>query len=420
MSDILVLGGGFAGVWAAAGAARLRHLAGIDESELGIRVVAPGDDLVIRPRLYQASPDNMRVPLDRIFGPIGVDHVAATATTIDTQARRVRIAGERGQSDLPYERLVIATGSEVVRPTLPGAEHLHNVDTAASAVALDRHLHDLPLHAADPGRLTAVVVGAGFTGVEVATELVGRLRAIAGPDREAESARVVLVEREDVVGPELGPRPRPIIMEALEQLGIEVRLRVSLAAVERDRVWLDDGSDLRSATVVWTAGMRASRLTADVPAARDELGRLEVDPHLRVTSVRDVFAAGDTASAYADTAHRVTQSCQHAIPQGKYAGHNAVADLMHLPLARFVAHSYVTCLDLGTAGAVFTTGWERSVRATGSGAKAIKRKINEEWIYPPLDRAEEIFRRADYNAPSQADYDAVMGGADGARDRVTR
>ncbi|MGH7870062.1 MAG: NAD(P)/FAD-dependent oxidoreductase, partial [Candidatus Dormibacteraceae bacterium] len=74
MPDILIIGGGFAGVWSAAAAARVRELA---RSELSITLVAPGDDLVIRPRLYEADTDTMRVQLERILEPIGVQHVPA-------------------------------------------------------------------------------------------------------------------------------------------------------------------------------------------------------------------------------------------------------------------------------------------------------------------------------------------------------
>jgi NADPH-dependent 2,4-dienoyl-CoA reductase/sulfur reductase-like enzyme len=93
MSDVLIIGGGFAGVWCAAGAVRLRRLHGAAESELRVTLIDGSDDIVIRPRLYEAGPEQMRVSLDRILGPIGVRRVAATVTDIDTAARRVSAVG---------------------------------------------------------------------------------------------------------------------------------------------------------------------------------------------------------------------------------------------------------------------------------------------------------------------------------------
>ncbi|WP_141662859.1 hypothetical protein [Streptomyces sp. Wb2n-11] len=112
-----------------------------------------------------------------------------------------------------------------------------------------------------------------------------------------------------------------------------------------------------------------------------------------------VHAAGDTAAAYAETGHRVLPSCRHAVPLGILAGHNAAAALLGLAPAAFAPKPYVTCPDLGGAGAVFTTGWERTVRLTGPEAKARKRMITERWIHPPLDDAEEILRQADHSRP---------------------
>src|SRR3954470_2845320 len=123
VSNILVIGGGFAGVWAAAGAVRLRHVSDAPESDLQVTLVDGGDARVIRPRLYESPPETMRVPLDRVLGPIGVRRVAATVTNIDTEARQVSAMRRDGTPTvLGYDRLVLAAGSRVVRPSFPGAD----------------------------------------------------------------------------------------------------------------------------------------------------------------------------------------------------------------------------------------------------------------------------------------------------------
>ncbi|GAA0937507.1 hypothetical protein [Nonomuraea longicatena] len=89
------------------------------------------------------------------------------------------------------------------------------------------------------------------------------------------------------------------------------------------------------------------------------------------------------------------QSCQHATPLGKHAGYYAVADLTSLPPAAFSTVPYVTCLDLGPAGALYTSGFERAVELSGAEGKERKRLINQSWIYPPLDDA-AILHAADH------------------------
>ncbi|MEU9114729.1 FAD-dependent oxidoreductase [Streptomyces sp. NPDC048483] len=401
MFDVLVLGGGFAGLWSAAAATRLLRAHEDTHPQAGgttVALLTPLPDLALRPRLYQADPAGFRVPLDRVLGPVGVRRIAATATAVNTGRRRVTATAADGtRMEVGYRRLVLATGSAVVRPELPGAALLHDIDTLAAAVKLEDHLRALPDGPDGPGRWSAVVVGAGFTGLEIATELVGRLRARAAPYGAGDEVRVILVERAAAVGEGLGEAARPVITRALDELGIERRLGVTVTGLDAHAVRLSDGSVLPARTAVWTAGMRASALTAQIPAPRDGLGRLAVDGRLRVSGVEGVYAAGDTAAARAEGGHAVPQSCQYATPLGKAAGHNAAADLLGLPPVDFTPDPYSTCLDLGAAGAVATAGFDRTLRRGPEGfEKELKRAINETWISPPVDDPEELLRRADH------------------------
>jgi NADH dehydrogenase len=96
-----------------------------------------------------------------------------------------------------------------------------------------------------------------------------------------------------------------------------------------------------------------------------------------------VFAAGDVAAAMMDDEHVSVMSCQHGRPMGRYAGYNVIGDLLGEPLLTLRIPWYVTILDLGPTGAVYTEGWDRHVVSTGAAAKATKTTINTERIYPP-------------------------------------
>lgn len=394
MSNVLIIGGGFAGVWAAAGIMRQVRASRLGEADLRVTLVDASDDIVIRPRLYENDPQRYRVALDRVLGPIGVRRVAATVTGIDTARKSVEVVDRGGESrTLGYDRLVLAAGSRAVRPSFPGAEFLLDVDQMSGAAHVHSHLHRLPGRHDSESRYTAVVIGGGFAGIEVACELTDRLRDISGTP---EKVRVVLVERESVVGPELGEGPRPEINAALTALHIEQRLGVSIDNVTPTGVTLSDGTQISADTIIWSAGMLASPLTGQIPGQRDRLGRLVVDEYLRVVGVPDVYAAGDTAAAMAEPGHPVMQSCQHAVPQGKFVGQNVAADILGLPQVAFAPDPYVTCLDLGSYGAVLTAGWDRRVQMTREDAKDLKRSINTSWIYPPVDDATRILDHADW------------------------
>ncbi len=392
---ILIVGGGFAGLWSALAAARVvgeEH----PSPEVSVTLVSADPFLTIRPRLYEPDLENLRIPLERMLRPAGVERMEARVTAIDPVARTVAVGEGDGVRRLGYDRLVLAAGSRLARPPVPGlAEHAFDVDTYRSAQRLQQHLWSLRRRPGQRAALSAVVIGAGFTGLEVATELVGRLGAVSG----GQPVDVTLVESSAEVGPDLGPGPRPAILAALGRLGIRLRLGQPAVAVDPGGVTLASGERLPATTTVWTGGLRASPLAADLGAGTDRLGRVPVDRHLRVGG-GGVFAAGDVARAMADTDHPAPMSCQHAIPMGKFAGHNAAADLLGRPLLSYDQRDYVTCLDLGAAGAVFTRGWDRQLLYTGTTAKRLKEQINRHDIVPPLSgRRRDLFEAARPESP---------------------
>jgi NADH dehydrogenase len=195
---------------------------------------------------------------------------------------------------------------------------------------------------------------------------------------------VIIVDRNSAIAPDMGAGPRPVIEDALRKLGVETRLGAGVAALDKSGITLSDGERIESETVIWAAGIRAAPLTAQIPAERDNFGRLLVDRDLRVPSVPGVFATGDAARAASDdVGNYALMSCQHATRMGAFAGNNAAAELLGVPTKPYHQKAYVTCLDLGEAGALFTRGWERKVEMIGDVAKKTKQEINTVWIYPP-------------------------------------
>jgi NADH dehydrogenase len=386
MAEIIILGGGFAGLWAALVARRTA----LDHSrDITITLVSKDDQLTLRPRLYEPEPERFRVPLRPILEQVNINFIEATVIDIDTDLRRVTFANDT--ESLSYDRLVLATGSVLAPLPVPGAETAFDLDSWSAAMNFERYLKRSIVALEKPA---IAIIGAGFTGLEIALNMRGRIEAVASAAK-ANAARILLLDRTEILGAELGDNPRPVIKAALADAGIEIRLGVSVTAIDTNGLTLAGGERIEADAVIVSTGMMANPLTKHFAGPRDDRGRLVVSSDLRVDGFDDVFAAGDVAYAAVDEAgHMAMMSCQHAMMMGRFAGHKLASDLIGLSTTPYRQERYVTCLDLGSAGTVFTKGWEREVEKTGIDAKKIKENINGEIIYPPRGDRDQILSAA--------------------------
>ncbi|MGY2178166.1 NAD(P)/FAD-dependent oxidoreductase [Pseudomonas azotoformans] len=377
---ILIIGAGFGGVWSALSAARLldKH----DRNDVQISLLAPQPELRIRPRFYEPDVHTMMAPLGPLFDAVNVTFIEGAADSIDENGKQVTYRDASGTSTtIKYDRLVLAAGSRLSRPQMPGIEHVFDVDQIEDATRLEAHIKALKYLPDSAARNTVVVAGGGFTGIETATEMPARLREVLGDKADI---RIVVVDRGPQIAASMGDGIRPSIIEASTELGLDWVLNTSVASVDAGGVTLANGQRIESSTVIWTIGFRANPLTEQVSGTRDPQGRLHVDGNLKVKGQADVFAAGDVAyAATDDLGNFAGMSCQHAIALGRYAGNNVAADLIGVAPMTYSQPKYVTCLDLGAWGAVFTEGWDRQLKLVGQEAKDLKHQINTVWIYPP-------------------------------------
>jgi len=393
-TDVLVVGGGFAGFWAALAARAVARARGHDA--LRVALVSREPVLQLRPRLYEARPEALAVPLPPLLQRAGVVFHEGEVTGLDAGARAVTLADGRR---LAGRSLVVTTGSRMRRPRFEGAGHAHSIDTQAEAVAFDRRLAEIARAEAEP-RL--VVVGAGFTGIELALELRDRLALHGGPAL-GERARIALVDASAAPGARIGAAAWAVVAEALAQARVELHLGARVGGLHEGMLTLDDGTHRPAHAVVLATGMEAAPVAQWVPGAHDALGRLRVDAFLRAGGCGDgtgaaeggLWAAGDAAVADDGSGHDTVASCQHALQSGRAAGANAARALLGEPLVPFRARPYVTCLDLGRYGALFTHGHAREVVRQGPAAKSTKQHINRVVIHPPQEApAEELLALA--------------------------
>jgi len=391
--QILILGAGFAGLWSALSAVRL--LDGQQRLDVAVTLLAPQAELRVRPRFYETDLASTVAPLGPLFEAVGVQFVQGSATRIDAAGKRVIYRDANGmQTELNYDRLILATGSQVARPPLAGIDRFaFDVDSLESAQKLHAHLLKLSERPSSLARNTVVVVGGGFTGIETATQMPERLRAVLGDNVDI---RVIVVDMGKRIGSAMGERIAHVIATASDTLGVSWKLGSPVSMVDEHGVVLDNGERIEASTVVWTVGVKASPLTQHIDGERDAFGRLHVDRNLKVLGQEAIYATGDTAyAAVDDQGNHALMTCQHAIALGRSAGNNAAADLLGVEPIPYRQTKYVTCLDLGAWGAVFTEGWERKVVLTGKEGKALKTQINTQWIYPPQPHRETALAAAD-------------------------
>ena len=391
--QILIIGAGFGGMWTALSATRLLDIHGHNQVE--VTVLAPQAELRIRPRFYEPEAHRLVAPIGELLDAVGVTFIKGAAETIDVQQKHVVYTDAAGARQIrPYDKLVLATGSGLALPDTQGvAQYAFDVDQIEQAIRLENHLKSLAELPPSRGRNTVVVAGGGFTGIETATEMPARLRAILGEHVDME---VIIVDRGEKVGASLGAEISQSIAEASDELGVTWRLKSSVVAVDEQGVTLGDGQRIEANTVIWTTGVRASSLTAQIPGERDGLGRLHVDAHLQVIGQQDIFATGDVAyAATDDLGNHALMTCQHAIVLGRHAGNNVAAQILGVAPVAYSQPKYVTCLDLGGWGAVYTEGWDRQVKLTRQEGKALKTQINTVWIYPPAADRDVAWAAAD-------------------------
>ena len=231
----------------------------------------------------------------------------------------------------------------------------------------------------------------------MALELPGRLSDILGADAKT---RVVVVERGAQPGARWSQELRDVIAEASTELNVEWMVNSEVESVNASGMTLKDGQTIASQTVIWTVGVQANGLTAQIDAPRDRQGRLHVNANLQVVGHEDIYATGDVAyAATDDKGNHALMTCQHAILLGKFAGNNVAASLLNVEPLPYRQEMYVTCLDLGAWGAVYTEGWDQQVKLTRADAKKLKMSIVSELIYPPKADKAVAFEIADPLAP---------------------
>lgn len=331
---ILILGAGYAGLHAALKLDRL--LAG-RRNQTQITLVERNSyhQHVIQLHLVATAminPSDAALPLHRILERHAVRLCQGQVTQIELSQRQVLLNNELS---LPYDRLVIALGGQTNYAQVPGAyEHTWTLRTYTEALQLHNHIVDCFRTAArtnDPATrrvlLTFVIVGGGFTGCQLAGELAAWVRTLCReyriPTREV---RIALLERAGTLLARFGSWATQEAERVLDQRGISLHLNTQVERVEEQAVFLGDNKYIRSATIIWAAGIRAPQLLTASGLPTDERGRVLVDRYLRVIDHSLIFAAGDSAAIPDPPGGTIPATASYALRQGEHLATTLLAE----------------------------------------------------------------------------------------------
>jgi NADH:ubiquinone reductase (H+-translocating) len=317
----LIAGGGFAGSYVA-------RLLG----RRGATMVSPENFMLFTPMLPEAAsgtlePRHVVVPL-RVMCP-HADLVLGRVVTHDVEARRIQVETEERLFWLDYTNFVVALGAVARTLPIPGlADHALGFKSLSDGIHLRNHVLtrlEVATAATAEGHrrreLTFVFVGAGYAGVEALAELADLVRDALRyyPMLQGVPQHWVLVDAAPKILPEIQSRLGDYAAALLARRGIDIRVNTTLEEIGPHAVRLSDGTQLLTSTVVWTAGVKANPLLAELGLPLEERGRVRVDETLRVEGMENIWALGDCAAVpNAATPGRFDPpTSQHALRQAR-------------------------------------------------------------------------------------------------------
>ena len=336
---VLIVGGGFGGIYAARRLEKLLKR----RNDVEVTLITRDNSFLFTPMLHEVAAGDLEVstivnPLHKLLRRVNTFIGAVDA--IDTERRRVVAThGLDGhQHELPYDHLILALGSVTNFFNLPGVEEFAvTMKSLSDAIELRNriitHLEEANSECAAGEReplLTFVVAGGGFAGVETLGAINDFVREALRyhPNLRLEFVRTVLVTPEQVILPELSSKLGAYAQRKLAARGVEIVTGARVTGVHQGVVELDSGRKIEANTLIWTAGVAPSPLVAALRMPTRN-GRIEVTEYLEVPGFEGVWAVGDCALVPNNQGggfHPPT--AQHALREGRVVADNVAATIL--------------------------------------------------------------------------------------------
>lgn len=376
---IVILGAGYGGI-----VTSLRLQKELNYNEADVTLVNKHDYHYITTHLHMPAagtddPRNARINILKLIDDFKIDFVKGTVMQICPDEKKVVLE----DGTLFYDYLVISLGGEPETFGIPGLkENAHFIRSINSVNLIREHIeYQFAKFKKEPHRkdyLTFVVGGAGFTGIEFVGELADRIPALCSEfDVDPSLVKIYNVEAAPTALPGFDPELVQYAMEVLQKKGVTFKIGVAVKECTPDGIQLANGEQIKTATVIWTGGVRGNRLIeeAGFEAVR---GRVKVDPHLRMPGRDDIFVIGDCSIVMNEEGRPYPPTAQMAIQQAEVLAQNLVAVIRGTELKTFRYESKGTVASLGRNEAI---GVAYNRKLKGGTAALLKKVIDLRYLY---------------------------------------
>jgi NADH dehydrogenase len=343
---ICILGGGFGGLYTAL---RLSQLPFSKQEKPEIVLVDRRDRFLFVPLLYELMTGELQTweiapPFAELLENTGVRFCQGTVSGIDLESKQVQL---HDGPEFACDRLVLALGGETPLDAVKGAvEYAYSFRSLADAYRLEERLRFL--EASDTDKIRIAIVGAGYSGVELACKLADRL---------GEKGRLRLVEQSDTIlrtSPEFN---RETATKALEKRHVWLDLETEVESIGSDTISLIYKGQLDVLPVdivLWTVGTQVAPAVRSLPLKQNHRGQLTVTPAMQVIDYPDIFALGDLVECRDATGQKVPSTAQAAFQQADYTAWNVWASLTGRPLLPLRYQPLGEMMTLGIDSATLT------------------------------------------------------------------
>jgi demethylphylloquinone reductase len=346
VARICILGGGFGGLYTAL---RLSQLPWSRSDKPEIVLIDRSDRFLFSPLLYELMTGELQTweiaPLYQdLLAGTGVRFYQGIASGIDLERQQVHL---HDGPEIPYDHLVLSVGGETPLDRVPGAaEYAFTFRTVADAYRLEAHLRQL--EESEREKIRVAIVGAGYSGVELACKLADRLK---------ERGRLRLVELSDQILRTSTDFNREAATKALHERNVWLDLETTLAAIGPDSLSLTYKGvtdTIPVDIVVWTVGTKVAEVVSSLPLKQNERGQVTVTTTLQAIDHPEIYALGDLADCKDLTGQQVPATAQVAMQQADYVGWNLWASLTGRPLLPFRYEYVGEMMTLGVDNATLT------------------------------------------------------------------
>lgn len=345
-SRICILGGGFGGLYTAL---RLSQLPWESTQKPEIVLVDQSDRFLFSPLLYELLTGELQTweiapPFEELLQGTGVRFYQGVVSGIDIEQQQVNI---QDGPEIPYDRLVLALGGETPLDLVPGAtSYAYPFRTISDVYRLEERLRFLEESNAD--KIRVAIIGAGYSGVELACKLADRL---------GERGRFRIVEIADQIlrtSPEFN---REAAKKAIEARGVFLDLETKVESIEQNSISLEYKNQLDTIPVdlvIWTVGTRVTPVVKSLPLKQNQRGQISTTSNLQVLDHPEIFALGDLADCHDIEGQQVPATAQAAFQQADYTAWNIWASLTNRPLLPFRYQQLGEMMALGIDNATLT------------------------------------------------------------------